>query len=114
MASIHKDAIEVFTICFRVEGETKSMIKQFEILETKSLELLAFIGEMVDELSLLPCVECWFCDNEDESNDTRWSPVVIIEFDKIIPTKGYVTDIVTLIENEYVPYFLIASKRVLH
>lgn len=114
MASIHKDAIEVFTICFRVEGETKSMIKQFEILETKSLELLAFIGEMVGELSLLPCVECWFCDNEDESNDTRWSPVVIIEFDKIIPTKGYVTDIVTLIENEYVPYFLIASKRVLH
>lgn len=114
MSSIHKDVTEVFTICFRVNGDSKSMVKQFEILETKSIELLAFIGEMVDEISDLPCVECRFHDTEDETNDTKWSPIVIVEFDKFVPIHGYVTDVITLIENEYVPYFLIASKRVLH
>lgn len=118
--SPQKNQNELFTLSLRERGESKSMVRQFNILPEHFEELLDYCFELGTLLQTVePCIQFILStDYEDEDNYGSFDNVFEIEFDFEDVEPEYsstVIKIVTeIIEERLIPNIYVWMERVLH
>lgn len=115
-----KNQNEIFTLSLRERGESKSMVKQFDILPNRFEELLEFciaFGLLLE--SIEPCITFILStDYEDEDNYGGFDNVFEIEFDFEGVSKEHSSQVISFvtetIEEQLIPHIYIRMERVLH
>lgn len=104
----------VYSILYKIENESNGMVKQFDILPTLEKQLKEDIVGMCEFIHKLPSVSAYLYTDEDEDNPTEFDNVLLITFDADVPSDGYISNLINMVEEEFIPFFLIATDRVLH
>lgn len=118
--SPQKNQNELFTLSLRERGESKSMVRQFNILPEHFEELLDYCFELGTLLQTVePCIQFILStDYKDEDNYGSFDNVFEIEFDFEDVEPEYsstVIKIVTeIIEERLIPNIYVWMERVLH
>lgn len=115
-----KNQNELFTLSLRERGESKSMVKQYNILPDRFEELLEYcmaLGMLLE--SIEPCITFILStDYEDEDNYGGFDNVFEIEFDFEGVSKEHSSKVITIvteiIEEQLIPHIYMRMERVLH
>lgn len=118
--SHQKNQNELFTLSLRERGESKSMVKQYNILPDRFEELLEYcmaLGMLLE--SIEPCITFILStDYEDEDNYGGFDNVFEIEFDFEGVSKEHSSKVITIvteiIEEQLIPHIYMRMERVLH
>lgn len=118
--SPQKNQNELFTLSLRERGESKSMVRQFNILPEHFEELLDYCFELGTLLQTVePCIQFILStDYEDEDNYGGFDNVFEIEFDFEGVSKEHSSQVISFvtetIEEQLIPHIYIRMERVLH
>ncbi len=115
-----KNQNDIFTLSLRERGETKSMVRQFNILPNKLEELFDYCFELGILLETIePCITFILSsDYEDDDNYGGFDNVFEIEFDFENVDNSYSANVIQkvteILENQLIPHIYVWMERVLH